>query len=346
MRPLTWGVNSAVDDGITFDIAAQIGALFNTDGVESPTHGLNVRHVFEAGFSQDGGFTFTQADVFNGLERLPNGEPVYDGYVPGGTTGPSNSDFGLTPAGSLPARDPRHQMQPRDVPVIQINTETEEALAAAKPHLPQARQRRARRPIPAVGGARCQSCFQRSRHARNHPATESRRAARDTRGGAGAGRLHPPAVRQRPFGRRPGVVDPNTYPFSNVANAAFADLTKWVDTGVPPPHADPIEVSNGTIVRDQFGNALGGVRTPFVDGPTTTYSPTDTVAHPTEFSGFCILYGFNTPFSPGTLRSLYGSHGNYVAAVARESTLLVREGFWLRTDAQQVIIQAAHADVP
>jgi hypothetical protein len=145
----------------------------------------------------------------------------------------------------------------------------------------------------------------------------------------------------------PGVVDPNPYPFSNVANAAFADLTKWVDDGVPPPHAPRIEVtSSGSIVRDSFGNALGGVRTPFVDVPTASYAPIDTVSHTTAFSGFCILYGYSTPFSPTTLESLYRSHGQYVSQVAQESDQLVGDGFWLKPDAQEVIRQAAHADVP
>ena len=101
---LRWADNSAVDDGMTFDIAAQIGALFKLNGPGSPLHRLKVRRVFEAGFSQDGGFTFTQADVFNAIDRLPNGGPVYDGYVPGGTVGPSDINFGLTAAGIAPAR--------------------------------------------------------------------------------------------------------------------------------------------------------------------------------------------------------------------------------------------------
>ena len=153
------------------------------------------------------------------------------------------------------------------------------------------------------------------------------------------------------FGRLPclplGVVDPNTYPFSNVANGAFADLTRWVDEGVPPPHAPGIEVAGtGSIARDGFGNALGGLRTPFVDVPTATYTTTDTVSHRTAFSGFCVLYGYNTPFSRTTLESLYRNHGQYVDRVAQESDRLVREGFWLRPDAQAVIKQAAQADVP
>ena len=135
---LAWGANSAVDDGITFDIAAQVGALFKLNGPRSPLHRLKVRHVFEAGFSQDGAFTFTQADVFNAIDRLPNGGPVYDGYVPGGTVGPSDINFGLTAAGSLPSGDPRNRMQRRDSPVTQINTETEEVSSALRRHWPTA----------------------------------------------------------------------------------------------------------------------------------------------------------------------------------------------------------------
>src|SRR5215510_14315975 len=69
--PFVPGGNSGVNDGITFDIAAQIGALIKTGGPGSPLHGLRVRHVIESGVSQDGGFTFTQADVFHAIERIP-----------------------------------------------------------------------------------------------------------------------------------------------------------------------------------------------------------------------------------------------------------------------------------
>lgn len=349
--PLTWGVNSSVDDGITFDIAAQVGALFKANGPGSPLHGLKVKRVFEAGFSQDGSFTFTQADVFSALERMPDGGPVYDGYVPGGTTGPSNIDFGLTPAGALPPGDPRQTMQPRDVPVIQINTETEEALAGlvgpagfayrrSDSNAPDDRYR-----LWEVPGA-----SHVSNDLNSSPITLQRSLAELQ--GIPVSELAPVGCTHQQFINGPsvgvpGVVDPNTYPFSYVANAAFADLTTWVDHGVPPPHAPRIDVtSTGSIVRDSFGNALGGLRTPFVDVPTATYTPTDTVAHTTAFSGFCILYGYNTPFSQTALRSLYRSHGQYVARVARESDRLVREGFWLRPDARDVIKQAAHADVP
>jgi Alpha/beta hydrolase domain len=88
------------------------------------------------------------------------------------------------------------------------------------------------------------------------------------------------------------------------------------------------------------------VRTPFVDVPTTTYTPTDTVAHTTEFSGFCFLYGYNTPFSDSTLDSLYRSHPDYFGKVLLDSDALVARGFWLAPDAQVVVQKARNADVP
>jgi hypothetical protein len=349
--PLTWGQNTALDDGITFDIAAQIGAMFKINGPRSPTHGLRVKRVFEAGFSQDGAFAFTQAEVFNALDRLPGGGPVYDGYVPGGALGPADINFGLTPAGSLSSTDPRNRMQPRDSPVIQINTETEEALLGAPTGLsyrrPDSDAKNDRYRLWEVPGA-----SHISNDLNSTPTTEQRDLA-ELQGIPVAALPPTGCVHQQyingPWMGVPGTVDPNTYPFSNVANAAFADLTKWLDDGTPPPRAARIATTNaqpGTLARDRFGNALGGLRTPFLDVPTASYTPTDAVEHDTTLSGLCILMGYNAPFSHATLHSLYRSHGDYLARVTSESNDLVRRGFWLPADANQVVQQAASADVP
>jgi hypothetical protein len=346
---LTWGQNSAVDDGITFDIAAQIGALLKLGPPGSPTHGLEVKRVFESGFSQDGGFAFTQADVFDAVDRLPGGGPVYDGYVPGGTLGPSDINFGLTPSGSLSPGDPRNRMQPRDGPVIQINTETEEALFGAQTGLPYRRPdsdaQTDRYRLWEVPGAS---------HISNDlgasPMTEQRDLAELE--GIPLSALPSAGCSHQQFtdGTWTGVagtVDPNTYPFAYVADAAFADLTKWVDDGTPPPRAPRIKTNAaGTVVRDRLGNALGGLRTPFVDVPTATYSPADTVAHDGELAGLCALLGYSTPFARARLRQLYTSHSGYLARVTREANDLVRRGFWLPSDAKQVVAQAASAEVP
>jgi Alpha/beta hydrolase domain len=327
--------NNGVFDGITFDIAAQLGALFKANGAASPTRDLRVRRVFEAGFSQDGGFTFTQADVFHALERMPGGGGIYDGYFPGGTGGPSNLDFGLTPAGALPASDPRRRMQPREVPVIHVNTETEVALGAPggllyrRPDSDRADDRYRLWEVPGAS------------HVDSGEGIDN--IALDAQELLG---MPAPSNNCTHMGV-PGIVDPNTFPWRDVANAALAGLTRWVTEGVPPPRTDRIQLKATTpaaIARDQFGNAMGGLRTPFLDAPTATYVPTDT-ARPGG-SVFCVLDGYNVPFSHETLATLYRSHGDYVERVVRQTDGLVREGFWLRPDAREVVDQAVHADVP
>jgi len=352
--PPTPGSNNAVYDGITFDIAAQIGALFKDNGPGSPTHDLDVQRVFEAGFSQGGGFTFTQADIFHALERMPDGGPIYDGYVPGGTNGPANLNFGLTPAGSLPASDKRRKMQPRDVPVIHINTETEIFIGTLTPtglvyRRPDSDALDDRYRLWEVPGS-----SDVSNDLQDEVLTRSLNLAE--RLGVMAAELTPIGCTHQQFIPGPpvgvpGVIDPNPFPFSHVENAAFADLTAWIGRKqTRPPHADPIEVITSTtpphLARDAFGNALGGVRTPFLDVPTATYVPFDTVAHTTADSGFCILSGYSVPFSESTLQSLYSSHDDYVSQVTHASNRLVHEGFWLRPDARAVHQQAVDSSVP
>ena len=355
--PFTPNGNSGVYDGITFDIAAQIGRLFKENGPTSPLNGYNVKLVFEAGFSQDGGFTFTQAEIFNALERMPSGGPIYDGYVPGGTGGPTGSiNFGLTAAGTLAPTDARNEMQPRDVPVIHTNTQTEVFLGT----LGLGYYRRADSDAAndeyrlwEVPGA-------------SHVSNDLDDAVINLQLGQaelqGITPAELPAIGcthqefvPGPSTGIPGVIDPNRFPFAYAANAAFDDLTQWVTKGTPPPNVPRITLTpqvlsgnivGSTIVTDSFGNAEGGFRTPFLDVPTATYIPFDTASHTTLFSGFCILYGYELPFSGSELDTLYNNHGDYVKQVVHETNDLVKNRMWLQADGATVKQAAAQASVP
>lgn len=352
--PFVPGGNSGANDGITFDIAAQIGAFVRANGAPShPLHGFRIKHVIESGFSQDGGFTFTQADFFHALARLPDGGAVYDGYVPMGTNGPSNINFGLTPAGALPAGDPRRQMQPRDAPVIHVDTETEIALGLLNPIGLAFRRADSDAPSDRYRLWEVPGAAHVSNDAAEAVSTIQRDVAQILK--VALADLPPNGCAHQqfvpgPVTGVPGVVAPSDYPFSFVQNAAFERLIEWIEHDRPPPHAPGIQVDLTTtprsIVRDALGNAVGGVRTPFVDVPITTFVPTDTVAHTTAFSGFCILDGYTVPFDAARLQALYRNHGDYVSRVAVQSIGLVRDGFWLVPDAISVIEKAARAPVP
>jgi hypothetical protein len=242
-------------------------------------------------------------------------------------------------------------MQPRDSPVIQINTETEEVLLGSPSALayrrPDSNAHNDRYRLWEVPGA-----SHISNDLGSSPITEERDLAEIDRIPLSA--LPPTGCAHERYQSGPwmgvdSVVDPNPYPFGYVADAAFADLTKWLDAGTPPPRAARIQVTDtraGTTSRDRFGNALGGLRTPFVDVATATYSPVDASTHETDLSGLCPLIGFSTPFSHATLHALYPSHADYLARVTHETNELVHEGFWVASDAATVVRQAAASRVP
>ena len=75
-------------------------------------------------------------------------------------------------------------------------------------------------------------------------------------------------------------------------DAMLRNLDLWVRYGIAPPHADPITVQ-GTPpagVLDEFGNVVGGLRSPYVDVPTSTWFGNSTGA------SFCFIAGHEVPF--------------------------------------------------
>jgi len=103
---------------------------------------------------------------------------------------------------------------------------------------------------------------------------------------------------------------------------------------------DPIEVSNGEPVLDEYGNVVGGLRSPFLDVPTSTWYGSATGA------SFCFIAGWEDPFSEEQLQALYPSHRAYVREVTRDVTDLVTDRVITLPDGLQLIADAARSDVP
>jgi hypothetical protein len=122
-----------------------------------------------------------------------------------------------------------------------------------------------------------------------------------------------------------------------VMDAALGQLNRWVRLGIPAPRAERIDIHNGSYVTDKFGNALGGVRTPAVDAPTSRLTGTGN----SGTSVLCFLLGTTTPLSTAQLAAVYPLHSDYVAAVARSVSSDVRQGFLLPADALQIDQDAA-----
>jgi hypothetical protein len=138
---------------------------------------------------------------------------------------------------------------------------------------------------------------------------------------------------------------------SYLYNAMWSNMEEQVRNGTPPPHGDLIETEDGELVRDEFENALGGIRLPQLDVPIATYGPRNTVdpSLPPFLQGlanlFCRLSGTVTDFDQATLDELYPTHGNYVNQVVRHAVDLVGQRFLLPKDAKQLKVDAAKSSI-
>ena len=122
--------------------------------------------------------------------------------------------------------------------------------------------------------------------------------------------------------------------------------------GITPPQSDEI-ASNPTavpaaIVRDQFGNALGGIRLPELEVPTATVDGrinSPAVPPPPGGQNFCFLFGGTVPFSDATLDELYRNHGAFVSRFTRAVETIVQQGFWLQPEGEAARGAAAHSGI-
>jgi hypothetical protein len=135
----------------------------------------------------------------------------------------------------------------------------------------------------------------------------------------------------------------NSGPQHFVLNAALASLDEWIRRGNPPPTAPRLETSGwllARILRDEHGNALGGIRTPQVEVPISAFS-----GEPQGGDLFCILFGSTAPFDEAQLSLLYPDHTSYVSAFNGATDRAVQEGFILPPDAELMKAAAAASGI-
>jgi hypothetical protein len=146
----------------------------------------------------------------------------------------------------------------------------------------------------------------------------------------------------------PGIIECdkpiNSGPQHFVLKAAVAALNRWVRDGEAAPSAPLLEVEgslpDAEFVLDDYGNVLGGIRTPYVDVPIATLSGLGQSGE-----SFCVLFGTTVLFDDTTLDSLYPTHAAYVSAVNEATDSAVEAGFILEPDAQLIKAAAAASDI-
>lgn len=131
-----------------------------------------------------------------------------------------------------------------------------------------------------------------------------------------------------------------------VAKAAIRALNAWIVDGVAPPSLPRLEINAAAdgFETDAHGNALGGVRSPYMDAPIARMSGLNNAAR--QGDGLCFLFGSTTMLDAVTLHALYPTHDDYVAAVTNATDEAVNTGTLLAEDAELVITAAREANIP
>ncbi|GAA2160062.1 alpha/beta hydrolase domain-containing protein [Actinomadura napierensis] len=314
------------ENGLAWDIFSQLGGLLRSTGRGNPVSYADrggharVRHLYGFGYSQTGGYLY---DYINGIHPLDvqrnGGRPTYDGYI----VAVAGGDFvGAVPMNQCdpvpPTGDPRKQFSDVGVPIIHLMSQSDylTGIASRRPDSDKPADRYRGYEMAGAGHATPDEL-----HYSAAPADIEK-----------AGQPAPPMnCNEGPRSRFPSHI---------FFDAALRNLDQWVRRGVRPPHASPIEVENGKPVLDQYGNVQGGLRSPYLDVPTSTWYGNSTGA------SFCSIAGHEVPFTPQRLAQLYPDHGTYVRAVTRDTERLVAGRFLTRADGTEIIREAAHADVP
>jgi hypothetical protein len=314
-----YGTLSIPDDGVPYDIFTQAGKALGpnrktlTTGAD-PMNGMAVKKLIAAGGSQSG---IRLMSYVNGVQPLEN---VYHAIIPGWGSGQAH-DF--TSAEDMTAPDPAAgggRLRPvwvredSAIPVMVFNSEAEADWTS------QARQ-------PETD---------RFRHwevagARHGPSTA----------------MYMVLLKYRRDGISSIVPDVVPTPLHEadwqpVFAAAIWHINNWIDGGNPPPVMPPIEVSErgGRLEygRDQYGNALGGIRLPELEVPYG-YHIINTRTR--------VLRGAESiPFSTAYLKRLYPTHDDYVAKVTAAANRAKAAGVLLDRAVEDYIKRAQAAPIP
>jgi hypothetical protein len=139
------------------------------------------------------------------------------------------------------------------------------------------------------------------------------------------------------------------FPLAAYMSVALNHLWQWLDKGTVPPHGDRIYMDYNTegdgslMALDEFGNVKGGIRTTYVDVPTSKIGVPNSgseppIKNPHPFiaargeaaqNQLCGLANYQIAFTTDQLKKLYKDKKDYQARVQRRYDELMKQGWAL-----------------
>jgi hypothetical protein len=303
------------EEGLRWDMISQVGALLRSGAPSTPLAGFRVERVYA---TSHGGELPTYITAVHPQAKLASGRSVYDGFVVHRYAGLARiNQCAAAPA----ATDPRQITKNAGVPVIRIVAQTD-VLGTYQRRRPDSDDPGDGYRLYEVAGAPHADAY----FYRHIPSVKDQ-AAVGTQ----------PFLAFWPFAEQcmPEIPLMHFPVMRYVVNAAFANLDRWVRTGAAAPKAARIEVKNpGTpqavLATDEYGNAVGGVRSPYLEVPTATYHAT------TPGPGTCGNLGRKEAFTWERLETVYGGYTKFAARFSQAVDRLAKERWLTERDARKI----------
>ncbi len=311
--PARYGSLAHPGDSFSYDIYSQVGrAMRVREGID-PLGGLAPNDVIAAGESQSASRMVTYVNAF------AKAAGIFDGYLIhsrlGGAAGLSQA-----PQPAIAAPGVVRIRTDLDVPVLTLQSETDLILLGSAPD----RQGDSEyfRWWEVAGTS----------HADTYTLLVG---MRDTGDDPRAAELVVTAAPIPPFVECDNPI--NSGPHHFVLKAGIRALENWVRDGVPPPSSPLLQLTEdmSEYIRDDVGNTLGGIRTPYVDAPLAQL-----LGESPGGSAFCFLFGKTIPFDENTIDRLYTDNQAYLDAVEASTQAAVEAGFLLPADADLILTAA------
>ena len=324
------GKNGPADfeDGLRFDMLSQVGAALKSSS--GPMGNLKVEGIY---MTEQGGDLLTYMNAIHPHAKLSDGRFVYDGYL---SRNPGNIQRLNQCAPPPQANDPRGGFHRKiGVPVIAVVAQGEVPATLSL--------RRADSDDPVdpfrlyeVAGV---SHIDKAAYS-GFPTVADQIAAVGTAQGTPEWPFNVTCQPPIPLTHQPAL----TY----VYDVAFQHLFAWARKGVAPPKAARIEIKEDTgksgakptVALDEYGNALGGVRTPYVEVPVASYFVTS------PGPGVCGELGHSVVLEHSRLTKLYPDAKAYRRKVAHATDRLVKEGWLTDSDGRKIRSELSAVPAP
>jgi hypothetical protein len=299
--------------------------MLKTPHTTGPLAGLNVQRMY---VTADDGDLATYVNAIHSHANMPDGRSIYDGYVHKGNAYPVRINACAQAPG---ANDPRRKDHGANVPVVRLLTEGDVLTSFSMRRDDSDTAGDLYRLYEVAGTSHMDASYY-----RHLPVIEDQ-----TKMGQPAFTSNWPLAYKCDIDI--AITDSPLYRYA--MNATLENIDRWVREGTPAPRAERLSVRGGgtpqaAFVFDEYGNAVGGVRSPYLDVPAATYHAK------TPGQAVCGNLLNPVPFDWSRLEKLYGSHQGYMGKVGQAVDRMVQQRWLTRADGEKIKQGAVEPGTP